>query len=136
MATDTVGVFAPVQFGFEDHRIKAMDGDGDVITGVHTPYQEKYGMPFDEIDSTKDSENVINLSTKQRKGRENDYLKENSTAEVNGNHDAGKRNAEKKKRNPRKKNRCDMSPEELRRLRERERKAQQSRRDRIRAQKV
>ena len=42
----------------------------------------------------------------------------------------------KKKRTSRKRNRCDMSPEELRRLRERERKAQQNRRDRLRAQKV
>ncbi|XP_012554765.1 uncharacterized protein LOC100214406 isoform X1 [Hydra vulgaris] len=40
-----------------------------------------------------------------------------------------------KKRSCRKRNRSDMSPEELKRLRERERKAQQSRRDRIRAQK-
>lgn len=42
----------------------------------------------------------------------------------------------KKKRNTKKRNRSDMPPEELMRLRERERKAQQSRRDRIRAQKV
>lgn len=67
-----------------------------------------------------------------------DEMKENIARQIT-HHDImnnGKRVAEaKKKRNVRKRNRCDMSPEELRRLRERERKAQQSRRDRIRAQK-
>ena len=42
----------------------------------------------------------------------------------------------RKRRVIKKRNRSDMNPEELARLRERERKAQQSRRDRIRAQKV
>lgn len=112
MAAGPVSAFAPsVSFGREECRMTPIhDGEGD--TEIN---RLRYGVLFEEIERT---------------GREKEQ--ENTSSE-----NSPKMNSEfKKKRNTRKRNRSDMSPEELRRLRERERKAQQSRRDRIRAQKV
>lgn len=140
MAADTVSAFAPLQFGYDECRIKALDADGNVIADVNSYQQnmKRFGMPFDELDSSKERENSQSVRQTQRRGRESDNLKENSNELNSGSvgHDDNTNGDSKKRRNARKRNRSDMSPEELRRLRERERKAQQSRRDRIRAQKV
>ena len=76
------------------------------------------------------------------KEEEKEYLAKKSNVDIEDEREtvSSKENddcdAKKKRNNARKRNRSDMSPEELRKLREREIKAQQSRRDRIRAQKV
>ena len=113
MATDAVPVYVP-KYGLVGNEI---DYESGYIqhSKIYEPIQ-----PLEHVNS----EDFVNMKNHNKEDITTD---ENEEKVSDGN---------KKKRNPRKRNRSDMSPEELRRLRERERKAQQSRRDRIRAQKV
>jgi len=103
----------------------------DTVVQYHQ--SKRYGMPLDELGTTtKERDFPVRVkksqdSDSEGKSKENEDLV-NGITKTN--------NDVKKKRTVRKRNRSDMPPEELKRLRERERKAQQSRRDRIRAQKV
>lgn len=136
MTTEAVPSFTPKFGGIEDCKsftnIELKEQVSlDYRNGYHSGVK-RYGMPLDELDTIRDGDFPIRMkkvkdNEKDLISKENEHNVLNGTSKVNGD--------TKKKRNTRKRNRSDMSPEELRRLRERERKAQQSRRDRIRAQK-
>ena len=101
----------------------------------YSPNIKRYSM-IDEYELEKD----FNRTNKKTRSDQEDKSKENESEHLlntlNKSTNGGVDGKTKRQRTARKRNRSDMSPEELRKLRERERKAQQSRRDRIRAQKV
>lgn len=137
MATDTVTVVPSFtsKFGIEDSKsYQGLDlNELDYKNGYHGSIK-RHGMPLDELGATTKERDYTTRVKKSRDSENEEKSKENEDLANNANKTT---NIDvKKKRTVRKRNRSDMSPEELKRLRERERKAQQSRRDRIRAQKV
>ena len=108
---------------------KYSNEEKELMDDYQSGFNKRYEIqPLTEYDNDEEREYL----TKKNKME----IEENETVSSKENNDNCNNDGKKKRNNARKRNRSDMSPEELRKLRERERKAQQSRRDRIRAQKV
>ena len=128
MATEAVPTSYVSKYGLEENAF--MEDYKNGYTGKRYEIQ-----PLGEYDKED-----IDYRMKQNKGNIDDgeivTVKMGSKEYDHKDGDESSDSRKKRNSNTRKRNRSDMSPDELRKLRERERKAQQSRRDRIRAQKV